>query len=65
MWIDSWLARKDVEYASKCIITHPMVKPKYSRASVTHFNFDAGEKTRGGLENSSPKGGDIFVKSVI
>ena len=43
------------EYGSKRSITHPMVKPKSYRASVTHFSFDAGGKSRGGLEHSSPK----------
>ena len=42
-----------------------MVEPKSCHATFSHFNFGARNKSRGSLENSSPKRGDIPKKSMM
>jgi len=42
-----------------------MIKPKSYRATVPHFDFNAGEKNHGGLENCSLKRGDMLGESVV
>jgi len=47
------------------VITYPMIKPKSCRATIPHFNFDAGCKSHRSLYNSFPKGRNMLEESIL